>query len=180
MPGIVSFVCIGSNLGNPIGNCLRAVELISSLDDVDVLQRSSLYRTEPVGFSEQDPFVNCVIEARTTLSAHFFLKSLQQIENDMGRIRAEKWGPRTIDLDILLYGQNTIGDETLLIPHPELHKRRFVLVPLCEIAPDFVHPAFGVSVKELLDGLDDRSGVEIINMQSANSHKQNKEKWFYI
>ncbi len=171
MRGIVSFVGVGSNLGNPIGNCLRVVELISSLGEVKVLRRSSLYRTEPVGFSEQDPFVNCVIEARTTFSAHFLLKSLRQIENDMGRIRAEKWGPRTIDLDILFYGQNIISDETLLIPHPELHKRRFVLVPLCEIAPDFIHPAFGVSVKELLDGLEDRSGVKIINMQSADSHK---------
>lgn len=171
MRGIVSFVGVGSNLGNPIGNCLRAVELISSLGEVEVIRRSSLYRTEPSGFSEQDPFINCVIEARTTLSAHFFLKSLQQIENDMGRIRAERWGPRTIDLDILLYGQKIISDKALLIPHPELHKRRFVLVPLCEIATDFIHPAFGVSVKELLDGLDDRSGVEIINMQSVNSHK---------
>ena len=167
MQGVVSFVCIGSNLGNPIGNCLRAIESISSLDDVEVLQRSSLYRTEPVGFPEQDPFVNCVIGAKTTLSAHFFLKSLQRIEDDMGRIRAEKWGPRTIDLDILFYGDLTIGDETLLIPHPELHKRRFVLVPLCEIAPDFIHPAFGVSVSELLDGLKDESSVELINDRSA-------------
>ncbi|MDO9529509.1 MAG: 2-amino-4-hydroxy-6-hydroxymethyldihydropteridine diphosphokinase [Syntrophales bacterium] len=167
MSDIIGFVGIGSNLGNPIGNCLRAVELISSLNEVEVLQRSSLYRTEPVGFSEQCPFVNCVIEAKTTLSAHFFLKSLHQIEDDMGRVRTEKWGPRTVDLDILLYGQNTIGDETLIIPHPELHKRRFVLVPLCEIAPDFVHPAFGISVKELLDSLQDRSGVELINMQSS-------------
>jgi 2-amino-4-hydroxy-6-hydroxymethyldihydropteridine diphosphokinase len=167
LQGIVSFVGVGSNLGNPIGNCLRAVELISFLGEVEVIQRSSLYRTEPVGFSEQDPFINCVIEARTTFSAHLFLKSLQQIENDMGRIRAEKWGPRTIDLDILFYGDLTIGDETLLIPHPELHKRRFVLVPLCEIAPDFVHPVFGASVKELLDGLKAESSVELINIRSA-------------
>jgi 2-amino-4-hydroxy-6-hydroxymethyldihydropteridine diphosphokinase len=167
LSGIVSFVGIGSNLGNPIGNCLWAVERISFLDEVEVLQRSSLYRTEPVGFSEQDPFVNCVIEAKTNLSAHFFLKSLQQIENDMGRVREEKWGPRTIDLDILFYGDLTIGDETLLIPHPELHKRRFTLVPLCEIAPYFIHPAFGVSVRELLDGLKDESSVELINVRSA-------------
>jgi 2-amino-4-hydroxy-6-hydroxymethyldihydropteridine diphosphokinase len=160
-------VGIGSNLGNSIGNCLRVVELISFLDDVEVLQRSSLYRTEPVGFSEQDPFINCVIGAKTTLSAHVFLKSLQRIENEMGRIRAEKWGPRTIDLDILFYGDLTIGDGTLLIPHPELHKRRFVLVPLCEIAPDFVHPVFGVSVKELLGDLKDESSVELINIRSA-------------
>ena len=167
MSDIVSFVGIGSNLGDPIGNCLRAVELISSLSEVEVLRMSSLYRTDPVGFSEQDPFVNCVIEVKITLSAHFFLKSLQQIENDMGRIRTEKWGPRTVDLDILLYGQNTIEDETLTIPHPELHKRRFVLVPLCEIVPDVVHPAFGVSVKELLDSLEDKSRVELINIHSS-------------
>jgi len=159
---IVGFVGIGSNLGNPVVNCLRAIELVSSLDKVKLIQKSSLYRTEPVGFSGQDWFVNCVIEIRTVLPVYSMLNALQQIESSMDRIRVEKWGPRTIDLDILLYGQDILEDDELVIPHPELHKRRFVLAPLCEIAPYFVHPTFGISVKELLDGLQDKSEVEVV------------------
>ena len=162
MSGIVSFVGIGSNLGDPVGNCLRAVELISSLNEVNVLQKSSLYRTEPVGFSEQDWFVNCVVEIRTELSPHFLLKALQQIESGKGRTRETKWGPRTIDLDILFFGRDVMEDDKLVIPHPELYKRRFVLVPLCEIAPYFIHPVFGISVKEILESLEDKSEVEVI------------------
>ena len=176
MSDIVGFVGIGSNLGNPTGNCLRAVELISSLNEVKVLQRSSLYRTEPVGFSEQDWFINCVIEIRTTLSVYFLLKILQQIEDDMGRIRTAKWGPRTVDMDILFYGQDIVEDERLVIPHPELHKRRFVLAPLCEIAPYFVHPAFGISVEELLNSLQDRSEVVVIKHSASVISGQRNNK----
>ena len=162
MRGIVSLVGIGSNLGNPVGNCLRAIEIVSSLDRVKLIQKSSLYRTEPVGFSGQEWFVNSVIEIKTVLSARSLLKALQQIESSMGRIRGAKWGSRTIDLDILFYNQNIVENDELVIPHPELHKRRFVLVPLCEITPYFVHPVFGVSVKELLNGLRDKSKVVMI------------------
>lgn len=169
MSDIVSFVGIGSNLGNPVGNCLKAIELISSLSKLKVPQRSSLYKTEPVGFPEQNWFVNCVIETSTTLSAHSLLKTLQQIEDSMGRVRETKWGPRIIDLDILLYGHDIVEDDQLVIPHPELHKRRFVLVPLCEIAPYFVHPVFETPIKELLDGLGDKSEIAVLNKHSAVS-----------
>ncbi|MBE9546337.1 MAG: 2-amino-4-hydroxy-6-hydroxymethyldihydropteridine diphosphokinase [Proteobacteria bacterium] len=162
MSDIISFVGIGSNLGDPVGNCRRAVELISSINEVNVLQESSLYRTEPVGFSGQDWFINCVIEAGTALSAHSLLEALQQIESSMGRAREARWGPRTIDLDILFYGRDIVEDDELVIPHPELHKRRFVLAPLCEIVPNFIHPVFGISVKEILDSLEDKSEVEVI------------------
>jgi 2-amino-4-hydroxy-6-hydroxymethyldihydropteridine diphosphokinase len=131
--------------------------------DVEVLRRSSLYRTEPVGFKEQEWFINCVVEIRTPQTPHMLLRALQVIEDRMGRIRSEQWGPRIIDLDILLYGQKIIADDNLRIPHPELHRRRFVLVPLNEIASYVIHPLFGVSIQGLLNRLDDNSRVEQIS-----------------
>jgi 2-amino-4-hydroxy-6-hydroxymethyldihydropteridine diphosphokinase len=126
-----------------------------------LLQKSSLYNTEPVGSLNQDWFINAVAEIRTVLSVHELLKALRAIEKDMGRIVNVKWGPRIIDLDILLYGQDIIQEKDLIIPHPELHKRRFVLVPLCEIASYVIHPAFGVSIRGLMDRLEDRGIVNI-------------------
>jgi len=165
--GIVSFVGIGSNLGSPVNNCFRAVELMSSLNGVNVLKRSSLYRTEPVGLLEQEWFVNCVAKVATVLSAHSLLRAFQQIESDMGRKRTISKGSRTMDMDILFYGHNIVEEDGLMIPHPELHKRRFVLAPLCEIAPNFVHPVCGVPVKELLNSLEDKSEVVKLD-QPAN------------
>jgi 2-amino-4-hydroxy-6-hydroxymethyldihydropteridine diphosphokinase len=160
MDGVICFVGLGSNMDDPAGHCLKAMHLISEADGVNLLRSSSLYRTEPVGCVEQDWFVNAVAEIRTELTAHKLLKVLQDIENNMGRVRKEKWEPRIIDLDILLYGQEVIGDGNLAIPHPEFHRRRFVLVPLCEIASYVIHPAFGVSIRGLMDRLNDEGIVE--------------------
>jgi 2-amino-4-hydroxy-6-hydroxymethyldihydropteridine diphosphokinase len=159
--GIICFVGIGSNVSDPAEQSLKAFDHVSGTDGVKFLRRSSLYKTEPVGSPDQEWFINAVAEIRTTLTARELLASLQAIENRMGRIRNGKWGPRTIDLDILLYGQEVIQEKDLYIPHPELHKRRFVLEPLCEIAPYVIHPAFGVSIRGLMDRLEDKS---IVNM----------------
>ena len=147
-------------MGNPASNCATAVKRISETDDITVLRCSSLYKTQPVGFEEQDWFVNGVIEIRTMLRPRVLMNAMQRAEDEMGRIRGEKWGPRVIDIDILLYGQIVIEEEGLVIPHPEFHKRRFVLVPLNEIAPCAIHPAFGISIKRLLDRLQDENKVE--------------------
>lgn len=165
--GIISFVGIGSNLGSPVNNCFRAIELMSSFNGVNVLQRSSLYRTEPVGLLEQEWFVNCVAKVATVLSAHSLLRVFQKIESNMGRKRTIRKGARTIDMDILFYGHNVVQEDALMIPHPELHKRRFVLTPLCEIAPNFVHPVCGVSVMELLSSLEDKS--EVVKLDQSAS-----------
>lgn len=157
--GVISFVGVGSNLGDPAARCAEAVCRISQLSGIKVLRQSSLYRTEPVGFEKQDWFINSVVEIRTVLNPHELLKALQRIEDTMGRTRGEKWGPRVIDLDILLYGQEIMKEDELAIPHPDLHKRRFVLEPLCEIAPYAIHPVFGVSVHGLTERLDDESRV---------------------
>ena len=159
---IICFIGLGSNVGDPVLNCLESIKRISLFGHIRISNQSSLYRTEPVGLKEQEWFVNGVIEIKTKYKASTLLKILQQVEDDMGRIRGEKWGPRTIDLDILFYGQEIIKEKNLLIPHPELHKRRFVLIPMSEIAPYVIHPAFGISVKGLLSRLQDESRVQIL------------------
>jgi len=158
--GVICFLGIGSNMGNPAANCAVAERRLSEVDGVTVLRCSSLYRTQPVGIEEQDWFVNGVIEIRTALGPRPLMDAVLGVEEEMGRVRNGKWGPRIIDIDILFYGQFVVDDEDLVIPHPLLHKRRFVLVPLDEIAPHAIHPAFGVSVRGLLDRLDDTNKVE--------------------
>ncbi len=159
---IVCFIGIGSNVADPVSNCLESIERISLFSHIRITKKSSLYRTEPVGLKEQEWFVNGVIEIKTKYTATTLLKVLQQIEKDMGRIREERWGPRTIDLDILFYGQEVIKEKDLSVPHPELHKRRFVLIPMYEVAPYVIHPAFGISIKGLLNRLQDESRVEVL------------------
>jgi 2-amino-4-hydroxy-6-hydroxymethyldihydropteridine diphosphokinase len=127
-----------------------------------VLRMSSLYRSEPVGFREQDWFVNAVAEIRTVLTAPDLLKALQRIEQVMGRENGQRGGPRVMDLDLLLYSQDVVQEQDLIIPHPQIHRRRFVLVPFQEIAPYVIHPAFGISIQGLLDRLQDDSKVELI------------------
>lgn len=146
-------------MGDPVRNCFEAVGRLAQNEGVQVLRRSSLYRTEPVGVEDQPWFVNCAVEIRTGLGPRPLLDALQKIENEMGRTGSARWGPRVIDLDILLYGQEIISEEGLTIPHPEMHKRRFVLQPLFEIAPYEIHPVYGISIKGLLDRLDDDKTV---------------------
>lgn len=158
--GIICFLGVGSNTGDPVGNCIVAERYISEIDGVVVLRHSPLYRTQPVGFEEQEWFVNGIIEVRTALRPHSLLDAVLGVEDTMGRVREEKWGPRIIDIDILLYGQAVIDEEDLIIPHPRFHTRRFVLVPLNEIAPHVVHPVFGISVRGLMDRVEDTNTVE--------------------
>ncbi len=159
--GNICFLGIGSNMGDSASNCKDAVIRISNIEGITVLRVSSLYRTQPVGFEEQDWFANGVIEIRTSLIPHALMDVIHRVEREMGRIRVHKWGPRIIDIDILMYGQIIMDENGLVIPHPEYHKRRFVLVPLNEIAPCAIHPAFGISVKGLLDRLQDSNAVEL-------------------
>ncbi len=157
---IVSYLGIGSNLGNPVQQCRDALREISSLKNVQLLRRSSLYRTQPVGPVNQGWFVNGVVEVRTTFTAMQLFKATQWVEQALGRVRTEKQGPRTIDVDVLLHGQEIVDSGELVIPHPEMHKRRFVLVPMNEVAPYVIHPRYGISMKGLLDRLDDDHAVE--------------------
>jgi 2-amino-4-hydroxy-6-hydroxymethyldihydropteridine diphosphokinase len=165
--GVICFVGVGSNMDDPASQALQALDCIAEADGVKLLRKSSLYRTEPVGSPDQNWFVNAVVEIRTALTPHALLKALLAIESNMGRVRGKKGGPRKIDLDILLYGQEVIQEKALCIPHPELHRRRFVLEPLCEIAPYAIHPAFGVSMRGLMDRLEDKSLVNLYRAVEA-------------
>lgn len=163
--GVISFIGIGSNMNDPYARCLEAIEYVKSIKGCVILRKSSFFKTEPVGLLDQEWFINAVIEIRTPLLVRELMQELQTIENLMGRQKAVKWGPRIIDLDILLYGQEVIEDDDLMVPHPQLHKRRFVLEPLNEIAPYVIHPAFGVSIAGLRTRLEDedKSRVEIFS-----------------
>jgi len=143
-------------------NCKDAVERLSRVNEIQLTGISSFYKSEPVGIENQNWFVNAVVEVKTTLAAHDLLYVLQNIENKMGRRREIKGGPRIIDLDLLFYGQNVIEHDGLNVPHPEIHRRRFVLEPLNEIASYFIHPAFGVSVRGLKDRLNDKKVVKLL------------------
>ncbi|HPL64270.1 MAG TPA: 2-amino-4-hydroxy-6-hydroxymethyldihydropteridine diphosphokinase [Syntrophales bacterium] len=151
----IAFVGVGSNMGEPACNCRDAVDFVSRLPCTRILKNSSLYQTEPAGERDQPWFINGVVEIRTGLGPENLLDQLLDIESRMGRVRDRRWGPRVIDLDILAYGRDIVRTERLVIPHPELHNRRFVLVPLLEIAPFWVHPVYGISVRGLLDRLED-------------------------
>jgi len=159
--GKVVYLGLGSNQNSPYERCLEAIQRLLRMNGINVVQSSAFYRTEPVGTPSKDWFINAVLEIRTTLSPIELLAVLQDEEKAMGRVRTVKKGPRVIDLDILLFNQDIVFDEDrLIIPHPELHKRRFVLVPMNDIASYVIHPAFGVSMKGLLDRCSDNSAVE--------------------
>jgi 2-amino-4-hydroxy-6-hydroxymethyldihydropteridine diphosphokinase len=159
------YIGIGSNLGDPIENCLRGIDYIASKDGVTLLKASSFYRTEPVGIEEQPWFINAVIQVKTLISPEIFLGIIQEIETSMGRKRKIRWAPRVIDLDILIFGELIIERDDLIVPHPLLHERRFVLEPLYEIAPNLIHPSLGVPIKALLEGLKDDKKVLRIDIE---------------
>lgn len=157
------FIGIGSNLGNPGRNCLDAVNRIDLVAGCKKTGLSHLYLTEPVGVDKQPWYVNCVASISTELSARSLMDNLLSIEADMGRIRSKKWESRNIDLDILLFNNDIITEENLIIPHPLMHKRRFVIVPMLDLAPDLIHPSLGKTMSELLDALpDDEQQVKLM------------------
>jgi 2-amino-4-hydroxy-6-hydroxymethyldihydropteridine diphosphokinase len=149
-----AYIALGSNLGDRRAYLERAVEALGALPGVTVLRRSSLYETAPVGGPPgQGPYLNAVAEVRTDLPAEALLRALLDIESQLGRVRQERDGPRTIDLDLLLYGDLVCAGDELTLPHPRLHERLFVLRPLAEIAPGVVHPVLRRTALDLLADL---------------------------
>ena len=148
-----AFVGVGANLGDRSGSIERAVALLAAREDIDVVAVSQLRETEPWGLVEQPPFLNGAVAIETDLGPRELLGVLLDVERALGRVRAgERWGPRTIDLDLLLYGDVQVDEPGLTVPHPRLHERRFALEPLAELAPDAVVPGRG-TVAELLASL---------------------------
>jgi 2-amino-4-hydroxy-6-hydroxymethyldihydropteridine diphosphokinase len=156
MPVIV-YIGIGSNIGDRVANCRKAIEYLSEAGRV--VSVSSFYHTEPVGRHEQDDFINAVAAVETDRPPADLLKMCQEIEDRLGRKRGLRWGPRTADLDILLYGDLVSGQPELTIPHPQMALRRFVLAPLAEIAPDAMHPRLRRTASQLYQELKDTHTV---------------------
>lgn len=158
-----AFLGVGSNVGDAAAQCGEARRRVEKAGHLEVIAASRLYRTEPVGYVAQGWFANGVLHCCTTFSPRSLLRHLQRVERGMGRERGvPRWGPRVIDLDILFYDDDTVAEPDLVIPHPRLHLRRFVLVPLADVAPRFVHPRCGRTVRELLGGLATQELVEPI------------------
>ena len=153
------YLLLGSNLGNREENLLRARTSIQHIGSI--LTISSIYQTQAWGNTQQPDFLNQVVQIAFKNSPKELLNKILTIENDMGRMRTEKWGPRVIDIDILFVGQTIMSEPDLIIPHPQMHMRRFTLLPLAEIAPKFIHPLLDKSCSQLLEECTDHSTVEL-------------------
>ncbi len=144
-----AYIGFGSNLGDRQKYIFDAINLLKNTQGIFLCEVSPIYETKPVGYKDQPDFLNCVAKIETTLSPEKLLDACVYIENELERKRIIKWGPRTIDLDVLFYGDLIVNNENLKIPHPLLHEREFVLVPLKDLSPDFRHPKFHNSIDEL-------------------------------
>jgi 2-amino-4-hydroxy-6-hydroxymethyldihydropteridine diphosphokinase len=147
-----TYLCLGSNLGNKEENINTAIILLKK--ELNITKTSALYKTEPTNYENQDFFLNQVIEVETNLTIEQLFTFTSQLEQTLGKDIKVRFGPRTIDIDILFYNDEIINTEFVQIPHPRLHERKFVLIPLSEIAPNLIHPIIKKNIKELLNCLE--------------------------
>mgnify|MGYP001150912003 CR=1 FL=1 len=159
---VIAYLGLGANLGDPVRQLSEALERLNAAEEVEVTRVSAFYRNPPLGPPDQPWYVNAAARVRTRLGPEELLRLLQQVEAALGRVRGEHWGPRRLDLDLLLYNGEVIFAPNLVVPHPEMHRRGFVLVPLAEIAPQAWHPVLGKSAGDLLAELNpaDRAAVQ--------------------
>jgi len=153
---------IGSNLEDPEAQVRRAIARLFEKSWFSKCEPSPLYRSKALGPIEQPDYVNAVVVGKTYLTAEALLDALNQMEEEAGRFRVEHWGPRVLDLDILMMGDQIIESDRLKVPHPEMSKRGFVLRPLCALAPDWLHPESGLSVQDMLNNLPPTLDLEPI------------------
>ncbi|MEM1129609.1 MAG: 2-amino-4-hydroxy-6-hydroxymethyldihydropteridine diphosphokinase [Pseudomonadota bacterium] len=154
-----ALVAIGSNLGDRLGHLQAGWKGVNQITDTRVITTSHLYETAPVGGPDsQGPYLNAVLGVETSLQPAYLLAELHRVEASRGRERRVHWGPRTLDLDILIHGAYVSDDPDLTLPHPRMHERRFVMVPVCDIAADLLHPTLKKSMAELLKDLPSEPG----------------------
>lgn len=165
----IAYLCLGANSKNRLTTVQQAVSLLSLAENIKLIRASALYETEPWGVKDQNWFLNMVVEIKTDLSAQDLLMKCLSIEKMLGRDRSreQRWGERPVDIDIIFYDNQIINTGILTVPHPRMHERAFVLVPLLELIPDFVHPVLKKSVSELYDELDD---VEEVCLYGTRGH----------
>jgi 2-amino-4-hydroxy-6-hydroxymethyldihydropteridine diphosphokinase len=162
---VIAYLGLGANLGDPEAQLREALERLNAADEVEVTRVSTFYRSPPLGPENQPWYVNAVARLRTRLGPEELLRLLQQVEMALGRVQGERWGPRHLDLDLLLYNGEVILTPNLVVPHPEMHRRAFVLAPLAEIAPGAWHPVLKKSAGDLLAALApaDRAALQPIS-----------------
>jgi 2-amino-4-hydroxy-6-hydroxymethyldihydropteridine diphosphokinase len=153
---VVAYVGLGANLGEPRRQLTEALARLAAAEEVEVLRVSSFYLNPPLGPPDQPWYINAVAQVRTRLAPEELLRVLHRLEAEAGRVRRERWGPRVIDLDLLLYNGVILTGSDVQVPHPEMHRRAFVLAPLAEIAPEAWHPALEKTAAELLAALDNK------------------------
>jgi 2-amino-4-hydroxy-6-hydroxymethyldihydropteridine diphosphokinase len=153
-----AYLLLGTNIGNRLAHLKEAVRNLQTF--AELVQTSSIYETAAWGKTDQQAFLNQVVEIKTALPAHELMDAILAVERSMGRIREERYGPRTIDIDILFFGDEVHDSSHITIPHPELPNRRFALVPLAELAANLVHPGTGKSVAQMLDATTDKLEVK--------------------
>ena len=162
MEMVTAYLGLGSNLVNRRKNLQDASELLETLDDgVRVIRSSNIYETEPWGLADQPKFLNCVLEVTTTVSPERLLVLAKQVEQTLGREWSPRYGPRLIDVDVLLYGDITMDTPDLQIPHPRMEQRAFVLAPLAELADGAVHPVLGLTIDQMATEVDGKDGVTL-------------------
>ncbi|HEL1074522.1 TPA: 2-amino-4-hydroxy-6-hydroxymethyldihydropteridine diphosphokinase [Streptococcus equi subsp. zooepidemicus] len=161
------YLGLGTNMGDRAGYLQAAVTALSKLPETELLRQSSIYQTAAWGKKDQNDFLNMVCQLDTKLTPEALLAATQAIEQDLGRVRHEKWGPRTIDIDLLLFGDEPYQSKALTIPHPYMTQRAFVLIPLLEIAPDVTLPDSQKSLRSYLDGLE-QSDVALWSHEYSN------------
>jgi 2-amino-4-hydroxy-6-hydroxymethyldihydropteridine diphosphokinase len=165
---VTAYLGLGSNLGDRRRNLQDALELLDTLDDgVRVIRSSNIYETEPWGLADQPKFLNCVLEVTATVSPERLLALANQVEQTLGREWSPRYGPRLIDVDVLLYGDITMDTPDLQIPHPRMEQRAFVLVPLAELADNIVHPVLGLTIGRLAKEVDGKCDVRLWYLTTA-------------
>ena len=160
-PMAKTFIALGGNTGDRLANLLAALERLEEIMTIE--RRSAVYETAPKYVTDQPPFFNMVVSGETDLAPEPLLDALKEIEQALGRVEGQRFGPRPIDLDILFYDDLQIDTPRLTIPHPRLYERRYVLAPLADIAPTFLHPASGQTIAEMLDALPPDDDVRRID-----------------